>query len=180
MHPADILLGDSPAMVALREQVTRLLQSRSDEPILIQGETGTGKSTLAHGMHRLSARGDGPFVYCNMSPLPIELMEAVLFGVAPGCFCDGKGRPGLFQDVHGGTIYVAAIDRHARARAVQASEGPRRQEGEPRRYHPIRGSRCLAHRRGEPLPPAQSIPPPESLRPVSPQHAPDVAASRAG
>jgi DNA-binding NtrC family response regulator len=110
MRLANILFGNSSAMVALREQVTRLLESRCDEPVLIQGEHGTGKSTLARVMHRLSARVAGPFVHCDFTPLPIELIEAELFGAVPGCFCDGKGRRGLFQHAHGGTIYLVEID----------------------------------------------------------------------
>jgi transcriptional regulator of aroF, aroG, tyrA and aromatic amino acid transport len=109
MKLADILLGSSPAMVALGEQVARLLQDRRDEPILILGETGSGKSTLAYAMHRLSARGVGPFVEGNLA-IPHELIEAELFGAAPGGFCDGKGFPGLLHQAHGGTIFLDEID----------------------------------------------------------------------
>ncbi|TMB53350.1 MAG: hypothetical protein E6J50_00675 [Chloroflexi bacterium] len=107
------LLGQSPAITALREQVTRLLQrpgGRRAPSTLIQGETGTGKGLLARAMHRASPRRDGPFVDLNCAAIPETLLEAELFGYERGAFTDARqAKAGLFQLAHGGTIFLDEI-----------------------------------------------------------------------
>jgi transcriptional regulator with AAA-type ATPase domain/tetratricopeptide (TPR) repeat protein len=111
MDPLDDLLGQSPAMVAVREEVGRLLARRSDArrlpPVLIQGETGTGKGLLARALHRQSPRADGPFVDVNCAAIPDTLLEAELFGFERGAFTDARqAKPGLFQIAHGGLLLL--------------------------------------------------------------------------
>src|SRR6266702_1667082 len=74
------ILGESPGIVAVRETVGRLLQRQADArrlpPVLIQGETGTGKGLVARALHRAGPRRDGPFVDVNCAAIPEPLLEA--------------------------------------------------------------------------------------------------------
>src|SRR5262245_17691586 len=87
--PLDQLLGGSSAIAAVREQVTRLLSrqgggARRPAPILILGDTGTGKGLLAGILHRAGPRTAGPFVDVNCPAIPETLLEAELFGFERG------------------------------------------------------------------------------------------------
>ena len=108
------LVGESPGLVAIREQVRRILQRQSESrrmpPVLIQGETGTGKGLVARAMHSTSARAGGPFVDVNCAAIPETLLEAEMFGVERGAFTDARqAKPGLFQLAHRGTIFLDEI-----------------------------------------------------------------------
>ncbi|MEK7364934.1 MAG: sigma 54-interacting transcriptional regulator [candidate division NC10 bacterium] len=78
------LLGESPGIVAVRQKIGQLLQRQTDArrlpPILIQGETGTGKGLVARAFHRAGPRRDGPFVDVNCAAIPDTLLEAEMFG----------------------------------------------------------------------------------------------------
>jgi two-component system, NtrC family, response regulator AtoC len=105
------LMGNSPAIVALRETVRRLLPRLADTnrppPILIQGETGTGKGLLARTVHRASPRNHAPFVDVNCAAIPETMLEAELFGFERGAFTDARqGKAGLFQAAHQGTLFL--------------------------------------------------------------------------
>ena len=98
-HLAD-LLGDSPGIQAIREQISRLLTRQQDArrlpPVLIEGETGTGKGLLAREIHRAGPRHEGPFVDVNCAAIPETLLEAEMFGFEKGAFTDArKERRGL-------------------------------------------------------------------------------------
>src|SRR4029450_6816410 len=112
MASLGLVLGESAAMVAVREQIGRLLRSppRRLPPILILGETGTGKGLLASTMHRASARAAGPFVDVNCSAIPETLVDAQLFGCEPGAFTDARqAKAGLFQAASGGTLFLDEV-----------------------------------------------------------------------
>ena len=112
MPSLGVLLGESAAMVAVRAQIGRLLRSsaRRLPPVLILGETGTGKGLLAASIHRGSARAGGPFVDVNCSAIPETLIEAELFGFERGAFTDARqAKPGLFQAANGGTIFLDEV-----------------------------------------------------------------------
>jgi transcriptional regulator with PAS, ATPase and Fis domain len=95
--------------VEVKRQARRAALSSS--PVLLLGETGTGKELLAHAIHAASARADGPFVSINIAAVPDTLLEAEFFGVAPGAFtgADRKGRVGKFKLADGGTLFLDEI-----------------------------------------------------------------------
>ena len=113
--PAQSLLGTSPALSAVREEVSRLLSrpattSRRLPPILIQGETGTGKGLVAHLIHETGPRADAAFIDVNCAAIPDTLLEAELFGFERGAFTDAKqAKAGLLQLAHRGTIFLDEI-----------------------------------------------------------------------
>ncbi len=115
MVPVAQLLGDSPAIARLREQVSRLLQRQAESarrraPILILGETGTGKGLLAGAIHGGGPRAAGPFVDVNCAAIPGPLLEAELFGFERGAFTDARqAKAGLFQTAHRGTLFLDEV-----------------------------------------------------------------------
>ena len=124
------LLGESPAIEAVRAQVRRLLHheapARRQPPVLIRGETGTGKGLLAQAIHHASPRSRGPFIAINCAAIPGTLLEAELFGVEAGAFTDARQRrAGLFQTAHRGTLFldeVGALASDLQAKLLTAIE----------------------------------------------------------
>ena len=102
-------IGTSPAAVEVKRQARRAAQSSS--PVLLLGETGTGKELLAHAIHAASARAAGPLVSVNIAAVPDTLLEAEFFGVAPGAYtgAERKGRDGKFKLADGGTLFLDEI-----------------------------------------------------------------------
>ena len=104
----DSLLGESPAMLLIREQIGRLADLETS--ILISGESGTGKELVARALHRQSRRRLGPFVAINCAALPETLLESELFGHVRGAFTDAReDRRGLFAEASGGTLFLDEI-----------------------------------------------------------------------
>src|SRR5471032_2365769 len=108
-HVIDDLLGDSPLIRRARETAKRMADL--DIPILITGETGTGKEILAQAIHTASARAGEPFVGVNVSAIPRELLESELFGYEPGAFtgASAQGHPGRFGLARSGTLLLDEI-----------------------------------------------------------------------
>ncbi len=102
-------IGSSPAAVEVKRHARRAAQSSS--PVLLLGETGTGKELLAHAIHAASARAKGQFVSVNIAAVPDTLLESEFFGFAPGAFtgADRKGREGKFKLADGGTLFLDEI-----------------------------------------------------------------------
>lgn len=90
-------------------QANRL--ASSDIKILIQGNTGTGKTVLARHIHKQSSRKDKPFLEINCATMPDGLLESELFGYVPGAFTGAlqKGKKGLFEVVNGGTLFLDEV-----------------------------------------------------------------------
>jgi transcriptional regulator with PAS, ATPase and Fis domain len=105
---AQALLGVSSAIRDLLEQVRRI--APSDMPVLVCGETGSGKELVARAVHEQSRRARGPFVAVNCGALPDTLLESELFGFARGAFTGAvQARQGLFEQADGGTLFLDEI-----------------------------------------------------------------------
>ena len=118
---ASLSLGDTQ-FAALIDKIRRVLNR--DIPILILGETGTGKELLARAIHQDSERARQPFVAVNCASIPETLIEAELFGYEEGAFTGArkKGAPGKIQQAHGGTLFLDEIGdmpRHLQARLLR-------------------------------------------------------------
>ncbi|NIJ77451.1 two-component system NtrC family response regulator [Xanthomonas campestris] len=104
----DGLVGHSPAMRTVHKRIG--LAAASDLPVLITGETGTGKELVARALHRASARANAAFVAVNCAAIPLELMESELFGHRKGAFSGATGdRIGLIREADGGTLFLDEI-----------------------------------------------------------------------
>lgn len=103
------LIGSSNTTQELIKNTQRF--SKLDMPVLIQGETGTGKELLAHMLHEHGSRAESPFMAINCAALPESLLESELFGYAPGAFSGAQknGKPGLFELADGGSIFLDEI-----------------------------------------------------------------------
>ncbi len=102
------MIGTSPGMRALDEQITRV--ARSDVAVLISGENGTGKEVVARQIHLRSPRAAGPFVTVNCAAIPAELVESELFGHERGSFTGAsERRVGHFEAAHAGTLFLDEI-----------------------------------------------------------------------
>ncbi|HLQ86254.1 MAG TPA: sigma 54-interacting transcriptional regulator, partial [Salinisphaeraceae bacterium] len=104
----DPLAGNSPAIKALARQVKKVLAAES--PILILGETGTGKTLLAKWLHRHGPRADEPFVDLNCAGLMPDFLETELFGHEKGAFTGATtNKKGMLEIANGGTVFLDEI-----------------------------------------------------------------------
>ena len=102
------LLGSSPPMQALRKQIAKL--ARSQAPIYISGESGSGKELVARLIHEQGPRAEQSFVPVNCGAIPSELMESEFFGHRKGSFTGAhEDKPGLFQVANGGTLFLDEV-----------------------------------------------------------------------
>ncbi|BAQ81593.1 sigma-54 interaction domain-containing protein [Pseudomonas sp. St29] len=102
-------IGTSAASLEVKRRARR--SASAESPVLLQGETGTGKELLAQAIHAASPRAHKPFVSINSAAIPEALLEAEFFGTAPGAFtgADRKGRAGKLQIAQGGTLFLDEI-----------------------------------------------------------------------
>ncbi|MCK6403966.1 MAG: sigma 54-interacting transcriptional regulator [Sphaerotilus natans subsp. sulfidivorans] len=105
----ETILGRSTAIRHLKQRAARMAQV--DAPLLIRGETGTGKELVAHACHAGGRRHEQPFFALNCAALPENLAESELFGYAPGAFTGALrgGKPGLLELADGGTLFLDEI-----------------------------------------------------------------------
>ncbi len=107
-EPGDELIGVGASMREVHKRIG--LAAASDVPVLVLGETGTGKEMVARALHRHSTRADGPFVAINCAAIPKELLESELFGHVRGAFTGAVGdRPGCFRAADRGVLLLDEI-----------------------------------------------------------------------
>jgi len=105
----DFIVGQSNKMQAIKQQTLRF--SSLDLPVLIRGETGTGKELIARALHESGPRSSSPFLAINCATLAENLLESELFGYASGAFTGAQrgGKPGLFELAENGTVFLDEI-----------------------------------------------------------------------
>jgi transcriptional regulator with PAS, ATPase and Fis domain len=137
-HGVDGILGRSGVIEEVRRAIERA--ATSPFPVLIQGESGSGKELVAKSLHRSSPRRARPFCCVNCAALPDDLVESELFGHTRGAFTGaGQDRPGLFEEAHTGTLFldeIGELSGRAQAKLLRTlQEGEVRRVGEnvPRR-----------------------------------------------
>ena len=121
----------APPPPGLGVEMTRIYRSagkvaRGDVPVLILGESGSGKEVLARWVHARSRRASGPFLALNCAALPRELLEAELFGIERGVATGVEARPGLLERASGGTLFLDEIGDMApetQAKVLRVLEG---------------------------------------------------------
>src|SRR5256884_39716 len=102
------LLGESPAMEQVRSMIDRLAKSQA--PVFINGESGSGKELAARMIHLKGPRSDLPFIAVNCGAIPENLMESEFFGYKKGAFTGAEGdRDGFFQAANGGTLFLDEV-----------------------------------------------------------------------
>lgn len=105
----ETIIGTSPEITQLKERAARM--ALVEAPLMITGETGTGKELLAHACHDVSSRKLQPFFALNCAALPENLAESELFGYSPGAFTGALrgGKPGLLELADGGTVFLDEV-----------------------------------------------------------------------
>ena len=109
LYTFENIIGESAVMETMKKRGSRF--ARSDEPILLAGESGTGKDIIAQALHAASSRAANPFVTVNCAALPQDLLESELFGYGGGAFTGAKsgGMKGKFELADTGTIFLDEI-----------------------------------------------------------------------
>jgi arginine utilization regulatory protein len=107
-YTLDDIVGESRAIAELKRLAVKV--AKSSIPVLVWGETGTGKELFVQAIHNESPRKNGPFIPQDCAALPGTLLENVLFGTVRGSFAGAQDRPGLFELAHGGTLFLDKID----------------------------------------------------------------------
>lgn len=104
------VIGRSPAIRRTVEILKKM--AATPLPVLLIGETGTGKELFAHAVHNASPRAQGPFVAINCAAMPENLLESELFGYTDGAFTGARrgGKPGLFEFAHQGTLFLDEVE----------------------------------------------------------------------
>lgn len=104
----DDFIGNNPKIIDLKEKGKKISSSKS--PILVYGETGTGKEILVQAVHNAGKRKNKPFIVQNCAALPHNLLESILFGTEEGSYTGARDKMGLLEVAHGGTLYLDEIN----------------------------------------------------------------------
>ena len=133
----DDMIGSSPVMQELRRKFSKVTDLES--PVLLAGETGTGKEMAARIIHNASRRSGREFVYVNCGALPENLLEGILFGVKRGSFTDAEEKEGLFKIADKGTLFLDEINA-----MPTATQGKILRAIEEKRIRPLGGENEIA------------------------------------
>jgi two-component system response regulator PilR (NtrC family) len=107
-QPIPDIIGESSTAIKLKENIAKV--ARSQAPVFICGESGSGKELTARAIHKLSSRQNKPFIAVNCGAIPKELMESEFFGHTKGSFTGAhQDKPGLFQSAEGGTLFLDEV-----------------------------------------------------------------------
>jgi two-component system, NtrC family, response regulator PilR len=116
------IIGNTPAIKYLRKQILKV--SRSQAPVFISGESGSGKELVAKAIHYEGPRKEGPFIAINCGAIPGELMESEFFGHRKGSFTGADhDKTGFFQQAHGGSLFldeIADLPLHMQVKLLRA------------------------------------------------------------
>src|SRR5216117_4507490 len=120
------LIGNSPAVHAVLERARQVAALPDTPPVLLTGETGTGKGVLARAIHAASSRVSKAFIEVNCTAIPATLMESELFGYERGAFTDAKeSKPGLVEAAEGGFLFldeIGDVDLSVQGKLLRAIE----------------------------------------------------------
>ncbi|MBU2700564.1 DNA-binding NtrC family response regulator [Sporomusaceae bacterium BoRhaA] len=100
------MVGESSSFLSMKEKATRA--AKHDHHLLLQGESGTGKQRLAHGIHQASPRAAGPLISVKCGDMPLELLDAELFGIIDS---QAEARPGKLELANGGTLFLDEVEK---------------------------------------------------------------------
>lgn len=135
----DDIVGDSESMLNMLDMAKRYAAKKM--PVMIYGETGTGKEMIAQSIHNASDYMSGPFVPINCAAIPDNLLESMLFGTVRGAFTGAMDAPGLFEKAERGTIFLDEINsmpivlQAKLLRALQEKEVRRIGDGKTRKIN---------------------------------------------
>jgi len=104
---ADIIGDDEKFLQSVKEA---RLTSNSPSPVMLYGETGTGKEMFAQSIHNHGPRHASRFIGINCAAIPENLLEGMLFGTSKGAFTGAVNKPGIFEQAHGGTLFLDEVD----------------------------------------------------------------------
>ncbi|WPC40396.1 sigma-54 interaction domain-containing protein [Clostridium sp. JS66] len=104
----DDIITNAPNMIDIKKKILKI--SKSNSPILIYGDTGTGKEMIAQSIHKNSTRSSKPFISQNCAAIPSTLLESILFGTLKGSYTGAENRKGLFESADGGTLFLDEIN----------------------------------------------------------------------
>ncbi len=102
------IIGENPTF--LRAVNTAVMAANSPSPVMLYGETGTGKELLAQSIHNHSARNERRYIPVNCAAIPENLLEGILFGTSKGAFTGAMNKPGLFERASGGTLFLDEVN----------------------------------------------------------------------
>jgi arginine utilization regulatory protein len=117
------IVGESDAIRASINQAKNA--ARSDSPVFLYGETGTGKEMFAQSIHNASARKNNPLISINCAAIPENLLEGIIFGTVKGVYTGSTNRKGLFEEADGGTLFLDEINSmpiHLQSKLLRALE----------------------------------------------------------
>lgn len=104
----DAIITNNPAMMKVKNQA--LKAAKTNSPVMIYGETGTGKELIAQAIHNHSFRKNNPFIVQNCASIPVSLGESILFGTTKGSFTGAENKVGLFEIANGGTLVLDELN----------------------------------------------------------------------